>query len=412
VRYSRKKEELFMVAGHLRIKNDKYQIVLNYQDVNGKRKTKWQSTGLPAKGNKKRAEEMLLEARMSFTPPGKIDEDNLFFTDYLLQYLDVYEPTVRRITFQGYRNCMKNTIIPYFKPLKLKLTEINQRHLQEFYSKQLKRVKASTVIHYHAFLHKALKHAFQMDLILFNPADKVQRPRKEAFVGKFYSREESQKLFALVKGTKLEIPVAFGCFYGLRRSEVLGLRWGAIDFESNCFIINHTVTEGRSGGKYVRFFEDNTKTKSSCRTLPLIPEIKEWLLEIKAAHDENRRICGDGYNPNFVDYLCVDELGNLLRGNYISERFSKLLKANGMREIRFHDLRHTCASILISMGLSMKQIQEWLGHSDYNTTANIYAHLDPSSKNESAIVMAAGFGIQEIMPMSTTQIRTGGEVHA
>lgn len=138
---------------------------------------------------------------------------------------------------------------------------------------------------------------------------------------------------------------------------------------------------------------DRAKNKSSLRTLPLIPEIRDRLLEIKGQQEVYKKLCGRCYNKEYLGYLCVDEVGNILRPNYISESFPKLLKANGMRPIRFHDLRHSCASLLLANGVPMKQIQEWLGHSDFSTTANIYAHLDYSSKLSSAQAMANSLGL-------------------
>ena len=94
----------------------------------------------------------------------------------------------------------------------------------------------------------------------------------------------------------------------------------------------------------------------------------------------------------YLEYVCVNEIGDLIKPHYVTESFPKLLKAKGMRQIRYHDLRHSCASLLLANGVPMKQIQEWLGHSDFSTTANIYAHLDYSSKLTSADAMLNGLG--------------------
>ena len=137
---------------------------------------------------------------------------------------------------------------------------------------------------------------------------------------------------------------------------------------------------------------DRAKTKSSLRTLPLVPPIRDRLLMLKGQQDTYRRLCGKSYNRDYLGYLCVDEIGNIIRPNYVSEQFPKLLEKNGLRPIRFHDLRHSCASLLLANGVPMKQIQEWLGHSDFSTTANIYAHLDYASKLSSAQAMLEGLG--------------------
>ena len=386
-----------MVAGHLQEKNGFFYIVLNYKDSNGKRKTKWEATGLPVKKNKKKADALLQERRRTFVPPTSPSEvrldNDILFADFMLKWLEIAKSSIQITTYASYQGMIQGVIEPYFRKEGIRLADLKAVDLQEFYTKQLERVTANSVIHYHANIHKALKYAVKIDLIPTNPADKVERPKKNAFRGDFYSAEEINALLAIVRGTKLEIPVLLGAFYGLRRSEVLGLKWDAIDFEANTLEIRHILTQAYLDGKKVLVQADRAKNKSSLRTLPLIPEIRDRLLEIKGQQEVYKKLCGRCYNKEYLGYLCVDEVGNILRPNYISESFPKLLKANGMRPIRFHDLRHSCASLLLANGVPMKQIQEWLGHSDFSTTANIYAHLDYSSKLSSAQTMANSLGL-------------------
>ena len=384
------KEVTKMVAGHLQEKNGYFYIVLNYKDYTGKRKTKWMPTKLPIKGNKKKAEKMLLEARSTFVPENAPITEDMLFSDFMIKWLDIVKPTVAITTFASYSACVKNVIVPYFKESRISLSALKPTDIQSFYSEELKRVSANSVIHYHANIHKALKYAVKVELIPSNPADKVERPKKGRYVGSFYDTNEVQKLFEAAKGTHLEIPVFLGAFYGLRRSEVLGLRWDAIDFTSNTLTIKHTVTAFNLDGKKYQIAQDTTKTKSSMRTLPLVTAFRERLLALREEQDEHMRVCGRCYNRHYLDYICVDEMGTLLSPNYISSAFPKLLEKHGLRHIRFHDLRHSCASLLLANGVPMKQIQDWLGHSDFSTTANISAHLDYSSKLSSAEAMASG----------------------
>lgn len=387
-----------MVAGHLQEKNGFFYIVLNYKDSNGKRKTKWEATGLPVKKNKKKADALLQERRRTFVPPTSPSEvrldNDILFADFMLKWLEIAKSSVQITTYASYQGMIQGVIEPYFRKEGIRLADLKAVDLQEFYTKQLERVTANSVIHYHANIHKALKYAVKIDLIPTNPADKVERPKKNAFRGDFYSAEEINALLTIVRGTKLEIPVLLGAFYGLRRSEVLGLKWDAIDFEANTLEIRHILTQAYLDGKKVLVQADRAKNKSSLRTLPLIPEIRDRLLEIKGQQEVYKKLCGRCYNKEYLGYLCVDEVGNILRPNYISESFPKLLKANGMRPIRFHDLRHSCASLLLANGVPMKQIQEWLGHSDFSTTANIYAHLDAQSKTSTADAMLRSLGLE------------------
>ena len=248
-------------------------------------------------------------------------------------------------------------------------------------------VSANTVIHRHANIRKALQHAFKLGLIDTNPADRIERPKKEKFVGSAYEEDELNRLFEIVKGDPIELGVILGAFYGLRRSEALGLRWDAIDFERNTINIRHIVTNAKIDGKCEIVCADRAKTKSSLRSLPLVDNIREKLLALKEQQKENKRICGNCYNREYDGYVFVDAMGNIFNPRNLSSNFSKLLEMKGLRHIRFHDLRHSCASLLLANDVPMKQIQEWLGHSDISTTANIYSHLDYKSKLTSANVM-------------------------
>lgn len=383
-----------MVAGHLHEKNGFYYIILNLTDINGKRKPKWIATGLAVKGNKKKAESILMEERKRFNSTPTMDSEDLLFADYLEQWLEVAKSAIALVTYSSYCNMVKGTIAPYFREKKITLQGIGAKDIQDFYQEQLKRVKATTVIHYHCNIHKALKHAVKMDLLEVNPADKVERPKKEKFTGGFYDSDEINRLFEVVKDTRLELAVMLGAFYGFRRSEIVGLKWDAIDFKNNTITIRHTVTSCNIDGKHVEIASDTTKTKSSLRTLPLVPFFRGKLLALQEEQKENRRLCGRSYCKDYLDYICVDEMGERIKPGYVTTRFPIVLEQNNLRRIRFHDLRHSCASLLLANGVPMKQIQEWLGHSDFSTTANIYAHLDYSSKVSSANAMIQGLQLQ------------------
>ncbi len=176
-------------------------------------------------------------------------------------------------------------------------------------------------------------------------------------------------------------------FYGLRRSEILGLRWQAVDFQNNLITINHTVVHCKIGKELIIAAKDRAKNKTSCRSMPLVPQFRDLLLQMKKRQESCRNLCGSSYTDS--DYVFVNDMGIPYKPNYVTQHFQLVLKKNGLRIIRFHDLRHTCASLLLKNGVPMKDIQEWLGHSDFNTTANIYAHLDTTSKTTSAATMSA-----------------------
>lgn len=387
-----------MVAGHLQEKNGIFYVVLNYRDENGKRKTPWISTNLPVKGNKKRAENFMMDVRRNFVPPNvqRIEEreamqkGDILFTDFLLKWLRVAKSTVKLTTYASYEMMATRIIIPYFETLNIKLKELTTEDIQEFYSAQLERVSANTVIHYHAVIHRALKYAVKIKTIQSNPAVNVERPRKEKFIGSFYDKKEINTLFDIIQGHPLEVAIKLAAFYGLRREEIIGLKWTAIDFENNTLTIQHTVTECNLDGKHIEVASDTAKTDSSLRTMPLVTNFREMLLAKKEKQEHYRKLCGRSYCKEYLDYIFVNEMGERWKPRYLSDGFKRILEQNGLRRIRFHDLRHTCASLLLANNVPMKKIQEWLGHSDFSTTANIYAHLDFQSKISSAEAMLTG----------------------
>ena len=331
-----------MVAGHLTLKNGKYYAVLNYKNAGGQRKTKWISLGLSEKGNKRKAEAELARLRAEFEPPkeaGDLSSDMLF-ADYLLEWLEIAKGRLAHATYGAYQGLLKSTIVPYFRKKKLTLRELEARHLQMFYSEMLRRVTPNTVIHYHAVIHSALKYAVKTDMLIQNVADKVDRPRKNSFQPVFLSADEMQKMFEALRGTKLELPVLVVAFYGLRRGEVCGLKWDAIDFERGTITIRHTVTSLQVDGKTKMYAQDSAKTKSSMRTLPLVGSFAEYFKEVKAAQEVNKKVCGNCYNYEYDGYVFVDELGDLMRPEYLTSYFPQYIQKHGCKRMRFHDLRH------------------------------------------------------------------------
>ena len=379
-----------------------WRMMFSWTDENGERQRKSKSTGLPVKGNKTKAEEMLrnavTELEIQINYKGRPTIDKMLVTDLMLEWLASIDPRrnpknkkpIKLTTFGGYEMNVQKAIVPYFRVKGILLSELTHKDIDDFYDVQLERVTAMTVTKFHANISLALKYAFQKGYIPSYEAimKKVTRPTPDRFTGKFLKESETVDLVDAVKGHRLELGVLFGAFYGLRRSELVGLRWESINFEANTITIEHTVTVASLDGKNVIIADDTTKTKSSYRTLPLIPIIRAKLLEVLTEQEKNRKLCGNAYNKAEGHYIYTDVLGNRIKPDYLSGEFPKFLEKNGFRRIRFHDLRHSCASLLLANGVSLKEIQDWLGHSTFKTTADIYAHLDADSKIATAAAMS------------------------
>ena len=217
-------------------------------------------------------------------------------------------------------------------------------------------------------------------MIPYNPADRANLPKKKKFVGKAYSIDKALEMLDVFVNEPIEPVVILGLFYGLRRSEALGLRWQDIDFDQGKIFIRNTVVRYRTVVE-----EEQTKSEASCRTLFIIPETQEYLIGLHKKQMEQQLLLGSQYHNS--DHVCKWNDGRPFKVNYVSKRFSDILKRNHLPHIRFHDLRHTAGSLLLESGLSIKQIQEYLGHEQASTTLDIYGHLSIEGKKESANAM-------------------------
>lgn len=365
-------------------------MVLNGTE-NGKRKQRWVSTGLTEKGNKRKAEQMLRERLAEEEhkiPDG--DAANIEFTDYLQRWLTLSAQRVDEVTMQNYRMLTQRHVLPWFQKRSLKLSQISRKVLQEFLDekgrcgrldgkgglgpKSLRELKN--------ILNQTLNEAVREELLAVTPCNLLRLPQKETPKAQFYTLEQLNTLLTTVREEPLYPLIRTAVVYGLRRSELLGLKWDSLDFESGTLAIRHTVVK-----VYATVAKDKAKTKSSYRSFPLLPEMREMFRSLRADQDRNRRLLGKDYVQ--TDYVFCWPDGRPFTSDYVSHRFGKLLKKYGLPHIRFHDLRHSCASLFINQGCDLKQVQEWMGHSDISTTANIYGHLETQRKNAMAAMVSS-----------------------
>ena len=272
-------------------------------------------------------------------------------------------------------------IYPYFKKLGLPLAKVTPSVIQKYHADKLSEgLSPNTVIKHHAIMRTSLQQAYKAKLVRENVADLVEKPKRAKYHGSFYNADELNKLLAVAKGTTIETPVFLAAYFGLRRSEIIGLRWEAVDFVSKTVTVKHKVVRAKLDGKMTIQATDELKTQSSYRVLPLNDTLLAYLKDVKSKQESNRKRNGNSHNHEYDDYVCVNEMGDLINPDYVTSTFEKIIKNNGLKPIRFHDLRHSCASLLLALGYSMKDIQGWLGHSNYQTTANLYSHVDPQNK--------------------------------
>lgn len=371
------------MTGSIQVKNGKYYAVINLYDCNGKRKNKWISTNLDVKGNKRKAEQFLRDKIKEYESKANLCPTETLFCDYIKQWLDTAKLKIEESTYQSYLFIANAHIIPYFKDRKTLLSDLSRNDIQQYINDKFNNgrldgkggLSAKTVKAHLVLIKQALKEAVKNNYINVNPSDYVTIPKIQKFEAGFYSVDELNKMLNLIKDDIMFPLVYFTAVFGLRRSEVLGLKWDSIDFDNRTITIKHTVVRIS-----VEIEKDSTKNQASYRSYPIDDTVLKILHFLKSKEAENRTLFGKEYIEN--EYIFKWDNGSTFKPDYVSHHFKELLTKNNLRVIRFHDLRHSCASLLIANGFTLKDIQEWLGHSDIQTTANIYAHLDIERKNK------------------------------
>lgn len=366
-------------------------VVLYYKNpITQKGSTKWIRTGLEEKGNKRRAAALIpeyIEKYKSLEHSTAEQSAETPFVDYYKAWLEKKKSdgSIELSTWEGYQ--MHSThIIDYFGKHNIKLCDLTPRHFQEYYDYQLQYGKRNqktgergalapkTVRSHKNLIVNSLNQAIIDGILTSNPAQYVtvrgkrnkDYRKKEAFLTIAEANEYLE--FISQNYPRLLLTAYLGIYYGFRRSEMLGLTWDSVDFNSHKITINRTVV------KVVTTVEkDRTKTKSSTRTLDLLQNVEKLLRKLQQEQAENKAFFGNTYHES--PYILCWEDGKPYAPDYLSRAFIKAAKAYGRPELTLHKLRHSCASILFEMGWTPKEIQHWLGHADYYTTMNIYTHL-------------------------------------
>lgn len=372
-----------MITGRLQTKGNYWYCILNLHHPDGRKQQKWVSTGLSIKGNKRKAEAILLDLRRKYTTLSDIARhvQDTTLADYMLAWLKDVKSQVAKSTYLSYTEIVKKGIVPYFQDNPVLLMDVAPMHIENYYQYLLERgLSNNTILHHHANLHKALNNAVKQRLVVSNPATLADRPRKQKYVSNPYTKEETRELLKCIEGDAMELLITLAIFYGLRRSEIAGLCWDDINFNAGTLTICHSLQRRSNGKKPFMLFQSTLKRNACYRTLPLIDAIAEKL----EVHKKEQSFVVTDLPHNFV---FRSGNGEVVKPNNISLHFTKILKRHGLRHIRFHDLRHGCASMLIAERVPLIEVQQWLGHSSISTTADMYAHLDFSMKERSAAAL-------------------------
>ena len=355
----------------LREKGGIYQAVCNYTDAAGKYRQKSISTKIPAvKGNRRRAEKVgrkLIDQWLLEEAKNQRGKNTVSLSDAIQYYLDAKRETVQPTTFAGYER-LCNSIVSLVGDIDI--DKIDNQTIDDLKNELKKRdCSEKTVRQYFIQLNGIFRHAEKAGLSLSEPGLTAELPKTDRYRGAgYYSPAEVRELLAAADNSSIRIPVYIASYLGLRRSEIAGLRWDNVDLNNRLIRICEKRVQYDTADGYVIDDSDKMKTDASNRILPIPDALYSVLAE----------------ETDKTGYLCKLN-GAPMQPAYISNAFQKLLRKAGLRKIRFHDLRHTCASLLLQSGVSMKTVQTILGHGNYSTTADIYSHVDLAEKRDAAV---------------------------
>mgnify|MGYP002532575393 FL=1 len=301
--------------------------------------------------------------------------NDILFADLIEQWLKSRKMAVKINTYEAYRSQVYVHIVPYFRSKGTMLSEITPGVLEEYYLvKYNAGLSGLTIRKHHSNIKMALSYAVKNSLTDHNAALLAELPCTDRYCGNFISTDQFEIILNKVKNTDLYTPVFLAGTMGLRRSEVLGLRWSDINFETQTMCIQHTIVKCIKDHKITLVFSDVPKTRASRRTLPLPSGVLRYLKELRRRQCDNYTAHRDKYSREYLKYICVDDMGLIVKPDDLSVGFGRIMAEMNFH-CRFHDLRHTCASLLVQHGVELKSVSVWLGHSSIAVTSDIYTHL-------------------------------------
>ena len=337
-------------------KRECYYVTLNYGKGKDGKNKKEQVTC----SSKKDARAILKEHLRKMEAGSAVIPAKDTLADCTKAFIEYKATMLAESTIYGYTNIWKNHIVPYFGSKRIQ--DVTAKDIQDYISvKANSDLSMATVKKHTALLYSVFKNAYMTRLINENPLDRLERVKAKSEKFECMNAVEIAQLCRSVKGTQLELPVMLAAYMGLRRGEILGLKWEHIDFETRTLSIENTRT---MVGKNV--VEKAPKTEKSTRLLHLADPLIPVLLMQHAKQKLQPNIC--------TDFVVTMDNGRPFKPNYLTESFHKHLCKNNMKLVRFHDLRHSFASIANESGMLMNDISSAMGHSSISVTSGIYTH--------------------------------------
>lgn len=365
------------------IKNVYYMRFRWYEPDNPERQEKSFSTHLRVKKeNRIKAEQMMWDTRKEFEDKVNLDysprkRENTEFTLFIRRWIHSLKKThsLEENTIQGYESKIRTYIIPYFQDKELNVQTVTTADIEAFYNFLYteKGLSANTINKTHYCINNAFREACRQGVIERNPAQYARRPKTQRYIAETLSLEEWKQLRIIFKGDVIEVPVMLSAYLGLTRSEVLGLRWRFVDLDTNILTIRRKIISVNGNSTLEK---EMVKRESRYRKICIPDELSIFLKEWKQKQEKCKTIYQECYvdtiNGDKNDFICTWDDGRLIKPDYVTNHFKKVMDNSDIKTICFHGLRHTIATLLNENGASLQDIKELLGHSTISTTSNIY----------------------------------------
>lgn len=379
-----------ILSGHVRdrIINGKLsrQIVIELtpDPVTGKRRRIHKTV----KGTKKEAEKIKRKMIEELENHTYIADNNISVAEWANQWKELYLIDLSPTTLQGYEYQIEHYIVNM--PIgSIRLQELTTSDVQVWINTLSAEspisgnpLSAKTVKNVYHNLSAAIDKAVQLEMVKKNVCKAVTLLRVKKYQADVYDEDEIQQLISAAKDTDMELPVLLAVSLGLRRGELLGLKWKHIDFDNAIISIEDNLVEVRKDISDNRTVTKSPKSLSGQRKIPISKSIIELLKKAKHDYMVNKLQMGKDFFDG--DYVICQPNGKPYKPASMSRKFNKFLEKNNLKHIRLHDLRHTNATLMLTQGISPKVAQARLGHSDFSTTMNIYSHVLKSMETEAA----------------------------
>lgn len=324
---------------------------------------------------KKEAEKAMAKKLHEINEGLYVEPSSQTFQEFLEKWLENKKDNLKPSTFDTYRRMVQVHIIPSLG--KHKLDKLNPIHINDFYKhlREDKRLAPASIYKCHNVIRNALNQAVKYGFIARNAAEAVDTPKVGKKEMKFWNERQVMEFLEIAKDDRLYIVFFLAVTTGMRRGEILGLRWKDIDFKKGVLSINQTLSN--DGKQFI-----SAKTNSSQRSIALPDQTIQELKKQKKKIAKDKLFLGNSYNDH--DLVVATSLGNSVHPRNVNRTWDRLLKKTNLPRIRFHDLRHTHATLMLKQGVHPKIVSERLGHSNVKITLDTYSHVLPGLQEAAA----------------------------